>query len=297
MEDEFSKIHSNNQVNPIGLYIVSTPIGNLLDISLRALNILKLVDLVACEDTRVSGRLLAHYGINRPLISYNDHNGDERRHEIFAEIERGKRVALISDAGTPLVSDPGYKLVREALAKDIYVTAIPGASSVLTALCLSGLPSDSFFFGGFLPSRTEALSKYIESLAAIPATLIFFESARRLEESLVILCDVLSDRRAAIVRELTKLYEESRRGKLSELLENIQKKGAPKGEVVLVIAPPGEMENMEKQQLEQNLELLLKSHSIKEAATIIAEQTGRPRKEIYALALKIQEKSKCTQEN
>ena len=288
MEDESGRLGANNQVNPIGLYIVATPIGNLSDISLRALDILKLVDIIACEDTRVSGGLLSHYGINKPLISYNDHNGDERRPEIFAEIERGRRVALISDAGTPLVSDPGYKLVREAMAKGIYVTAIPGASSVLAALCLSGLPSDSFFFGGFLPSKTEALRKYIANLAAVPATLIFFESARRLEESLAVLRDVLTDRQGAIVREITKLYEESRRGKLSELLENIEKNGAPKGEVVIVIAPPGEVEVMEKQQLEKNLELLLKSHSVKEAAAIIAEQTGSPRKEIYALALKIQ---------
>lgn len=291
MEEEFSRINSNNQINPIGLYIVATPIGNLSDISLRALDILKLVDVIACEDTRVSGGLLSHYGIKKPLISYNDHNADERRPEILAEIESGKRVALISDAGTPLVSDPGYKLVRGALAKDIYVTAIPGASSVLAALCLSGLPSDSFFFGGFLPSKAEALRKYIASLASVPATLIFFESARRLEESLAILNEALGGRQAAIVRELTKLYEESRRGKLPELLQYIQDNGAPKGEVVLVIAPPGEVEVMEKQQFEHNLELLLKSHSVKEAASIIAEQTGYPRKEIYAIALKIQQKS------
>ncbi|MEK6746185.1 MAG: 16S rRNA (cytidine(1402)-2'-O)-methyltransferase [Pseudomonadota bacterium] len=280
-----------NQVNPIGLYIVSTPIGNLSDISLRAIDILKIVDLIACEDTRVSGGLLAHYGINKPLISYNDHNGDERRPEILAEIARGRRVALISDAGTPLVSDPGYKLVREALAKDIYVTAIPGASSVLAALCLSGLPSDSFFFGGFLPSKSEALRKYITNLVPVPATLIFFESARRLEESLAVLRDVLKDRQAAIVREITKLYEESRRGKLSELLDNIEKNGAPKGEVVIVIAPPQNVEIIEKQQVEEHLEMLLKSHSVKEAATIIAEQTGQSRKEIYASALKILEKT------
>lgn len=297
MENESSSEYSNNQINPIGLYIVSTPIGNLSDITLRALDILKIVDLIACEDTRISGSLLAHYGISKPLISYNDHNADERRPEILAEIGRGKRVALISDAGTPLISDPGYKLVREAQAKDIYVTAIPGASSVLAALCLSGLPSDSFFFGGFLPSKSEALRKYIASIAQIPATLIFFESARRLPESLAVLRDVLRDRQAAIVRELTKLYEESRRGKLSELLGNIEKNGVPKGEVVIVISPPQEVEIMEKQNVEQQLEILLKSHSVKEAASIISEQTGQSRKEIYALALKIQEKTQNKQGN
>lgn len=278
----------SSQINPVGLYIVATPIGNMSDITLRALDILKLVDLIVCEDTRVSGGLLAHYGIKKTLISYNDHNADERRPEILAAINSGKRVALISDAGTPLVSDPGYKLAREALEQDIYVTAIPGASSVLAALCLSGLPNDQFFFGGFLPTKTEALKKYIASLAAVPATLIFFESARRLEESLAALQTGLSDRNAAIVREITKLYEESRRGKLSQLLDNIRENGAPKGEVVIVIAPPGKEETLSNQDIESHIRLLLKSHSVKEAASIIAEQTGRPRKEIYALALKIQ---------
>lgn len=281
----------SNQINPVGLYIVSTPIGNLADITLRALDILKLVDLIACEDTRVSGGLLSHYGIKKPLISYNDHNADEKRPEIFSAIERGKRVALISDAGTPLISDPGYKLVREALEKNIYVTAIPGPSSVTAALCLSGLPSDSFYFGGFLPAKSEALKKHIKSLSQVPSTLIFFESARRLEESLAALRDGLSDRQSAIVREITKLYEESRRGKLSELLENIEKNGAPKGEVVIVIAPPQESELSASENIEAELVLLLKSHSVKETATIIAEQTGLSRKEIYALALKIQQKN------
>lgn len=278
----------SSQINPAGLYIVSTPIGNLSDITMRALDILKLADLIICEDTRVSGVLLAHYGIKKPLLSYNDHNGDERRPEIFAELNSGKRIALISDAGTPLVSDPGYKLVREALEKGIYVTAIPGASSVIAALCLSGLPSDQFFFGGFLPAKAEALKKYLSSLAMVPSTLIFFESARRLEESLKTMLEILSNREGAIIREITKLYEESRRGKLSELREWIEKNGAPKGEVVLVIAPPNRDEIFNNQDIEEKIALLLKSHSVKEAASIIAEQTGRPRKEIYAIALKIQ---------
>jgi 16S rRNA (cytidine1402-2'-O)-methyltransferase len=284
-----NEVTSNNQFNPIGLYIVATPIGNLSDITIRALDILKIVDLIVCEDTRVSGGLLSHYGIKKPLLSYNDHNASERRPEIFAAINSGKRVALISDAGTPLISDPGYKLVREALDKDLYVTAIPGASSVLAALCLSGLPSDKFFFGGFLPAKSEALKKHIADFATIPATLVFFESARRLEESLEALRDGLSDRQAAIVRELTKLYEETRRGKLSELLANIKENGTPKGEVVIVIAPPQEDEIIANQDIENQLILLLKSHSVKEAASILAEQTGRPRKEIYALALKFKQ--------
>lgn len=276
-----------SQITPAGLYIVATPIGNLGDITLRALDILRLVDLICCEDTRVSGNLLSHYGIKKPLLSYNDHNAGDRRPEIFTAIENGKKVALISDAGTPLVSDPGYKLVRECLDKGYYVTTLPGSSSVLSALCLSGLPSDQFFFGGFLPTKSDALKKHIASLSTIPATLIFFESARRLEETLAVLLEVLSDRQAAIVREITKLYEESRRGKLSELLANIQQNGTPKGEVVIVIAPPQEAESLANQNIEDQLALLLKSHSVKEAATIIAEQTGKPRKEIYAKAIQI----------
>ena len=275
------------QITPAGLYIVATPIGNFGDITLRALDILRIADLICCEDTRVSGNLLAHYGIKKPLLSYNDHNAGERRPEIFAAIENGKRVALISDAGTPLVSDPGYKLVREALDRGFFVTTLPGASSVLSALCLSGLPSDQFFFGGFLPTKTEALKKHIANLATIPATLIFFESARRLKETLAILQEILSDRQAAIVREITKLYEESRRGKLSELLANIQQKGVPKGEVVIVIAPPQDAEIIANHNIESQLALLLKSHSVKEAATILAEQTGMSRKELYAKALRI----------
>ena len=277
----------SKQITPAGLYIVATPIGNLADITLRALDILKLVDLVVCEDTRVTGKLLSHYGIKKPLLSYNDYNASERRPEIFSALESGKRVALVSDAGTPLISDPGYKLVREAIEQGYYVTSIAGASSVITALCLSGLPSDQFFFGGFLPSKTEELKQYIKTVENIPATLIFFESAGRLEKSLELLKIGLSDRQSAIARELTKLYEEVRRGKISELLDYIKKNGAPKGEVVLLISPPPEQKPELDQDIEEKIKLLLKSHSVKETASIIAEQTGLPRKEIYALALKI----------
>ena len=272
----------SGQITPPGLYMVATPIGNLSDISLRALDILKLADLVVCEDTRVSGKLLSHYGIKKPLLSYNDHNAAERRPEIMAALKNGKYVALISDAGTPLVSDPGYKLVREVMAEHIYVTAIPGASSVLAALCLSGLPSDRFFFAGFLPAKAEALKKDIATLAAIPSTLVLFESANRSPATLAALAAGLGDRQAAVVRELTKLYEEARRGTLSELAAM----DAPRGEVVIVVAPPGE-KNMADGDMEAQLTMLLTSHSVKEAATILAEQTGKPRKEIYALALKL----------
>ncbi len=264
--------------------MVPTPIGNLRDITLRALDALKEADLIACEDTRVTAKLLSHYGIRKPTLSYNDHNGEGRRPQIMDALRDGKCVALVSDAGTPLVSDPGYKLVREALQSGIYVTALPGATSILPALTLSALPTDAFFFAGFLPAKTEACRKYIASLAAIPSTLIFFESARRLDDTLALLHEGFGDREAAVVREISKLYEESRRGTLSQLQAHYVKNGAPKGEVVIVVAPPGEAVHAQDD-MESALKLLLASHSVKEAAAILAEQTGRPRKEIYALAL------------
>ncbi|MDE3016151.1 MAG: 16S rRNA (cytidine(1402)-2'-O)-methyltransferase [Pseudomonadota bacterium] len=275
----------SSQMQP-GLYIVATPIGSLRDMTLRALDTLKAADLILCEDTRVTAKLLSHYGIRKPTLSYNDHNGKERRPKIMAMLQEGKCLALVSDAGTPLISDPGYKLAREVVERGFYITALPGASSVLAGLCLSGLPTDRFFFAGFLPAKKEACRKEVAALAAVPATLIFFESARRLPETLALLNEGLGNRPAAVARELTKLYEETRRGALQELQAHYEKTGAPKGEVVIVIAPP-EKAAISDADIETKLRFLLVSHSVKEAATILAEQTGRPRKEIYALALKL----------
>lgn len=258
--------------------------------TLRALDVLKLADMIVCEDTRVTGKLLSAYGIDKPTLSYNDHNGEERRPKIMEMLRDGKHIALVSDAGTPLVSDPGYKLAREAMGEGYYVTALPGASSVLTALCLSGLPSDRFFFAGFLPAKQEALKKEIALLAAVPSTLIFFESPRRLNEALGALHKGLGNRQAAVVRELTKLYEETRRGTLSELLAHYEEAGEPKGEIVIVIAPPMD-EAASEESMAAKLRLLLADHGVKEAASIVAEETGRPRKEIYSLALKLIEKN------
>lgn len=270
-----------------GLYLVATPIGNLADITLRGLDTLSACDLIACEDTRVSLKLLRHFGITCRLVSYNDHNGEARRPEILASLREGKRVALISDAGTPLISDPGYKLVREAVAQGSKVIPIPGASSVLAALCLSALPSDRFAFIGFLPARAEARRKEIAALAALPMSLVLFESARRLGDTLAELARRMPGRQAAVLRELTKLYEEARRGTLEELAKHYAD-AEPKGEIVLVIGPPEE-KAAETDNLESRLALLLESHSVKEAAAILAEQTGLARKEIYALALKVKE--------
>jgi 16S rRNA (cytidine1402-2'-O)-methyltransferase len=276
----------SGQMMPPGLYIVATPIGNLRDMTLRAIDVLSAADLIACEDTRVSGKLLSHFGINAATISYNDHNGEQRRPAIFKALAEGKRVALVSDAGTPLVSDPGYKLVRDAIEQGFYVTALPGASSVMAALCVAGLPTDRFFFAGFLPAKQEAARSCIQELRQVPATLIWFESARRLEESLALLLEELGDRPAAVVRELTKLFEEAQRGSLSELLAHYREKGEPKGEVVLLVGAP-QAQAFSQEDISTKLALLLKSQSVKEASSIVSEETGLPRKEVYTLALKI----------
>lgn len=274
-----------SQLQPPGLYLVATPIGNLRDITLRALDILQAADLIVCEDTRVTARLLSHYGIKKPTLSYNDHNGDIRRPVILKALAEGKRVALVSDAGTPLISDPGYKLATAARAQGFYVTVIPGASSVLAALSLSGLPCDRFFFVGFLPAKKEACRKQIKMLAGVPSTLVVFESARRLPETLALLSEELGDRKATVARELTKRFEEVKNGVLSELRAHYQETGAPKGEIVIVVSPPSEEAAALSLNLEAELKRLLISHSVKEASAELAELTGRPRKEIYALAL------------
>lgn len=276
----------SEQYNPPGLYIVATPIGNLDDITLRALTILKLADIIVCEDTRVTAKLLSHYGISKTTISYNDHNGEQRRPMILQALRDGKHVALVSDAGTPLISDPGYKLVRDVIAENHYVTALPGPSSVLAALCLSGLPSDRFLFAGFLPSKQEACRKEVQTLMQVPATLIWFESATRLAASLAVLSELLGARPAAVVREISKRFEETRRGTLFELLEYYQAQGAPRGEVVVVVAPPQESE-ADDDAIRAQLLLLLKSHSVKEASSMLADATGMPRKKLYALALEL----------
>lgn len=275
-----------SQICPPGLYLVPTPIGNLRDITLRALDVLQAADLIVCEDTRVTAKLLTHYGIKKPTLSYNDHNGEARRPQIMAVLKEGKRVALVSDAGTPLVSDPGYKLAREAIEAGIFVTALPGASSVLPALSLSALPCDRFFFAGFLPPRQEAGKKDIAALATIPSTLVIFEAARRLPATLAMLAAGLGNRESAVARELTKTFEEVRRGSLRELAAHYQKEGAPRGEVVIVVAPPDKTATPAVD-AEKELSALLEKHSVKEAAALLAAKTGRPRKEMYALALKL----------
>jgi 16S rRNA (cytidine1402-2'-O)-methyltransferase len=271
-----------------GLYILATPIGNARDISLRALEVLKACDVIAAEDTRVTAKLLAIHGISKPLIAYNDHNGAEMRPRILARLEQGQAVALVSDAGTPLVSDPGYKLVRAAIAAGLPIVALPGPSAVLAGLTLSGLPSDRFLFAGFLPSKAGMRKTMLEDVKGVRATLIFFESAQRLSESLAAMTEVLGDREAVMARELTKLHEEVRRGPLTELAAHYEKHGAPKGEVTLLVAPPqAAVPNLAR--IDAALKAALVFMPVKAAADLIAGLTDGSRKEIYARALELKD--------
>jgi 16S rRNA (cytidine1402-2'-O)-methyltransferase len=266
-----------------GLHLVATPIGNLGDITLRALWVLKSVDRILCEDTRVTGRLLAHFGIATPLDSYHDHNAERMRPLALAALRRGERLALVSDAGTPLVSDPGYKLVRAALDEGLPVTAAPGPSAAIAALILSGLPPDAFLFAGFLPQRSVARRKALAAWRSVPATLIFYEGPSRLAAALADMSEVLGDRQAAIGRELTKRHEEMRRGSLSTLVEHYRDK-PPRGEVVIVVSPP-EPETARPIDLDQQLDEKLARLSLRDAVSELAAETGLARRALYDRAL------------
>jgi 16S rRNA (cytidine1402-2'-O)-methyltransferase len=279
---------SSDRHLPAGLYVLATPIGNARDISLRALDVLKGCDVICAEDTRVTSKLLAIHGVSKPLIPYNDHNAPEMRPKILARLERGEAVVLVSDAGTPLVSDPGYKLVRAVVAAGAAVVAIPGPSAVLAGLTLSGLPSDRFLFAGFLPSRQGERKTALEEFKTVRATLIFFESAQRLSESLAAMADVLGDRACAVTRELTKMHEEVRRGSLGELAALYAEKGPPKGEVTIVVAPPGEVVT-DDAKIDAALTAALAFMPVKAAANMIADLTDGSRKQIYTRALELKD--------
>jgi 16S rRNA (cytidine1402-2'-O)-methyltransferase len=270
-----------------GLHIVATPIGNLRDITLRALDVLREADLIACEDTRVFAKLASHYGIAAPTVAYSDATQDAAEPRIVRALAAGKRVALVSDAGMPLISDPGYRLVRAALAGDHVVTSAPGASAVPMALALSGLPTDRFFFGGFLPAKESERRRAIASAAAVPATLVFFEAPHRLTASLVDLAELLGPRPAAIARELTKLFEEVRRGPLTELAQHYALHPDVKGEIVLVIGPPGETEAPAAERLDEALRSAMAGASVKDAAAEVAARYGLKRRDVYARALEL----------
>jgi 16S rRNA (cytidine1402-2'-O)-methyltransferase len=269
-----------------GLYLVATPIGNLGDITLRGLAVLRAADSIWCEDTRVTRKLLARYRISTPLELYHDHNAEQVRPVILASLRRGDRVALVSDAGTPLVSDPGYKLVRAAIAENLPVTATPGPSAALTALILSGLPPDRFLFAGFLPPRRAARRRALEGWVALPASLVFFESTPRLADSLADMAEIFGDRGAAVARELTKLHEEIRRGRLVALADHYRSAGPPRGEAVIVIGPPERIEPDETD-VDGRLRSALAELGVRDAAAKLAGETGLPRAELYRRALMI----------
>jgi 16S rRNA (cytidine1402-2'-O)-methyltransferase len=267
-----------------GLYLTATPIGHARDVSLRALAVLAGVDMIAAEDTRVTSKLLSIHGISKTLMPYNDHNAAQMRPKLLAKLKAGGRIALVSDAGTPLVSDPGFKLVRAAIEEGIAIHAIPGASAVLTGLMLAGLPSDRFLFAGFLPARAGERQTILEELKGLRSTLIFFESAQRLADTLAQMEQVLGMRTVAVAREMTKLHEEVRRGTLSELAAHYATAATPKGEVTLLVGPPHEAK-VDFSKIDLALDAALAFMPLRPASDMIAGLLDVPRKEIYALGL------------
>jgi 16S rRNA (cytidine1402-2'-O)-methyltransferase len=272
---------------PAGLYLVATPIGNLADITLRALAALARADVIYCEDTRHSRVLLAHYSISQPTRPYQEHNAERERPRVLAELAAGKSIAVISDAGTPLISDPGYKLVREAVAAGHSVVSLPGPSAVLAALAAAGLATDAFLFAGFLPPRQKARQDRLAELKAVPATLVFFEAPSRLAETLADIAVVLGDREAAVARELTKLYEEIRRGTASELARWAAD-AEPRGEMVIVVGPPV-AEAVTDEAIVARLGPLLATMSLRDAARALAESLGVARSRVYHLGLALKQ--------
>jgi len=270
-----------------GLYVVATPIGNASDVSLRALATLNGVDAIIAEDTRVTAKLLAIHGISRPLLTYNDHNGERERPRLMARLQAGAALALVSDAGTPLISDPGYKLVRDARANGIAVFAVPGPAALIAALSVAGLPTDRFFFGGFLPAKAGERKKALHAAKSIPATLVFYESPQRLSRSLADMAETLGDRDAAVARELTKLHEDLKRGALSELAQMFSNVESVKGEIVVVIGPPKQSEAFPLRNIDALLKLSLPHMPVKAAAELVALASNAPKREIYARALQL----------
>jgi 16S rRNA (cytidine1402-2'-O)-methyltransferase len=274
-----------------GLYLVATPIGNLGDITLRALETLAGVDLIACEDTRITRRLTERYGITAPLTPYHEHNAAVARPKILGHLAQGASVALVSDAGTPLISDPGFKLVREVCAAGLPVVALPGPSSVLTALSVAALPTDRFFFEGFLPPKQTARRARLTELSQLDATLVLFESGNRVQETLADLAAIMGARDAAICREMTKMHEEISRSTLSELAQSAETLET-RGEFVLVIGPkPEGTQAMSADEVDDLLRDLLSRGSVKDAVAHAVEVSGKPRREIYARALELARKA------
>ncbi|MDP6660750.1 MAG: 16S rRNA (cytidine(1402)-2'-O)-methyltransferase [Alphaproteobacteria bacterium] len=280
-----SKPAPSSEISP-GLTLVATPIGNAADITLRALDALRQANVIACEDTRVSRKLLTLHGIATPTLSYHEHNAARMRPRILERLRRGEAIALVTDAGMPLISDPGFALVRACLDEGFPVTVAPGASASLAALVLSGLPSDRFLFAGFPPTKAVARRTFLEDLGKTRGSLIFYESPRRLAVSLEDMAAVLGPRQAVVAREITKLHEEVRRGSLTELADAYSRDGPPRGEVVVVVAPPQPDDGRERDNLARELlELALEEHSLRDAADAVSCITGVSRRKVYDLAL------------
>ena len=269
-----------------GLYITATPIGNLRDITFRAVDALRGADLILCEDTRQTAKLCAAYDIKTERAPYHDHNGAQMRPQILARLSEGAAICLVSDAGTPLISDPGYKLVAQARAAGHIVVPLPGASAVTTALCAAGVPSDRFLFVGFLPAKSGAREKALIALSETDATLVFYEGASRLADSLAQMAQILGDRDAVVARELTKQFEEFVPGNLTALAEHFTQK-PPKGEIVILVHPPIKL-IADDEMIDARLRELLGEFRSKDAANKVAEELGVAKKRAYdrALALK-----------
>tara|TARA_B100001989_G_scaffold247187_2_gene219060 strand:- start:996 stop:1865 length:870 start_codon:yes stop_codon:yes gene_type:complete len=269
-----------------GLYIVATPIGSLRDITLRALDVLRQCDYILCEDSRVTGKLLAAHGIKKETRIYNDHSDEEKRLSIINALDEGKVIALVSDAGSPLVSDPGYKLTREVRKGGIYITSVPGPCAPIAAVQLSGMPSDKFSFLGFLPPKTAGRNKLLEQWKNVPSSLIVFETAPRLLASLRDICAVMKGRKVAVIREITKLYEEVQTGDIEQVVEYYKDNGAPKGEIVIVIEPPLEGAYSEDE-IKDMLRTEIQGRGTKDAASIVADKVGISKKQAYDMAIEI----------
>lgn len=282
---------------PAGLYLVATPIGNANDITVRALGVLASVAVIACEDTRTTAKLLAIHGITNALAAYHEHNAKTAGPRLLARIRAGEAVALVSEAGTPLVSDPGYRLVEQCIADSLRVIPIPGPSAVLAALSVAGLPTDRFHFAGFVPPRSTARRRFFDRLAGIDATLVLLESPRRLSETLADMGDAFGLREAAVCRELTKLFEEVRRGPLHDLARHYTTAGTPKGEVTIVVAPPAEAAGIGDSDLERRLaEALAAGATVRAAVDKIASDSGRSRRDVYARALTLRPSGRDNEE-
>ncbi|MCK0070130.1 16S rRNA (cytidine(1402)-2'-O)-methyltransferase [Kordiimonas laminariae] len=289
-----AEIRSGQKISA-GLYIVATPIGNLGDVSKRANEILSGVNYIACEDTRVTAKLLSALLLKKPLIQYHEHNGEIQRPKILGKIAEGASVALVSDAGTPLISDPGYKLVDEAREAGHRVTAIPGPCALVTALSLAGLPTDRFMFMGFPPNKTKARTEWFEAEKNTKASLIFYESAKRLPACLEDAASVLEGRKVAVCRELTKKFEEVVRGNLNDIAAHYAESGPPKGEVVVILSAPDKETIKQTGSVEADTDKLLEKAltymRVKDAASFVSDLTGIKKKELYNRALELSGKN------